>query len=223
MSVKKILKPNIKIILTVVIIAILAISILKMSQDFALPEFCADSDSNATECIRNWLGALSGWIGAVVAGLALFALFAQIREQRRQTEFIIGDSLPTLDALQHITDDKIVVVRIVNWNRRSLIIEKVDAPPTGAGIYVGYRKLKIGSEKKSIKSGWVDLAIEGWIDRTKPPAVVEIQLTRYGFSDDREFVEATWEDVEHVIVEAQLIDGRHKKIVLQAELNKVAD
>ncbi|MEN5278173.1 hypothetical protein ABE527_14630 [Brucella sp. TWI432] len=217
----KIIKRYIWLFLPASVIALVGVCFLMLSRTFSSFGLCSTSDGDTTECIRSWIGALSGWIGAAVAGLALFGLFAQIREQRRQTEFVIGDSLPTLDALQHITDDKIVVVRIVNWNRRSLIIKKIDAPPTGAGIYLGYKQLKIGSEKQSMKSGWVDFAIEGWIDRTKPPAVVEIQLNRYGFSDDREYIETTWEDVENVIVEAQLIDGRHKKIVLRAELNKV--
>lgn len=69
-------------------------------------------------CVREWIGALSGWAAAVFAAAAIAPLIGQLREQQRQTSFTLGDAMPTVDIERRA--DLSILVRIVNWNRRVL-------------------------------------------------------------------------------------------------------
>ncbi len=76
--------------------------------------------------IQGWLGALSGWFGGFAAFATIIFIIRQLREQRRQTDFSVGDALPTMDALEHLEDSSELVVRIVNWNRRGIVVRNLD-------------------------------------------------------------------------------------------------
>lgn len=71
-------------------------------------------------CLRGWISALSGWaaaIGALIAaGLTIAKLREQITDQKRQTDFIIGDSLPIVEWSQEPTHFRIT---IKNFNRHA--------------------------------------------------------------------------------------------------------
>ncbi|MGK8640430.1 hypothetical protein ACRS7F_22865 [Brucella anthropi] len=204
--------------------AVTLVVCLAIAQMFFRDGFCTPEDLNGTACFRQWIAALSGWLGAFAAAATIFILYIQVKEQRKQTEFALGDSLPTIDAVQHINNDRIAVIRIVNWNRRSMIIEQLE-PPFLPGHRFSYSEIKINGLPKAIidSSNWTPVAIEGWINKNASPHIIEVQLTRYGFTDDRVFVDLPWDDVPKVFMTAKLLGEKHRRIRLSADVNEALD
>jgi len=79
-------------------------------------------------CFRDWLAALSGWVGFGAAAIGAYFVYHQLSEQRKQTAFILGDGEPTIEVYRSAKISKSRrtsrsgIVRIVNWNRRSVYI-----------------------------------------------------------------------------------------------------
>ncbi|MCR8492776.1 hypothetical protein ABDF71_22765 [Ochrobactrum sp. WV_118_8] len=76
---------------------------------------------------REWIGALSGWAGAigalVAAGWTISHLRKQISDQRRQTDFILGNTDPSFE----LSIDSAISAGILvqNFNRRRVEIVSV--------------------------------------------------------------------------------------------------
>ncbi len=109
--------------------------------DFAVVRIdaCEASESRGL-CLRGWISALSGWaaaIGALIAaGLTIAKLREQIADQKRQTDFIIGDSFPIIEWAQNQDHFSI---RIKNYNRHRvqlIEIENKSAYAIGLWLYV---------------------------------------------------------------------------------------
>ncbi|KAB2655907.1 hypothetical protein F9K94_15380 [Brucella tritici] len=94
---------------------------------FGRDGFCPTTDATGVRCLRDWLGALSGWAGAagalVAAGWTISHLRKQISDQRRQTDFILGNTDPSFE----LSIDSAISAGILvqNFNRRRVEIVSV--------------------------------------------------------------------------------------------------
>lgn len=122
---------------------------------------------------RDWIGALSGWFAFLAAAFSLPFLVGQWREARKQTRFAIGDEEPTLDVIEHTREGDILVVRIVNWNRRAVFVNEVEITPTADGVEGAVWNVE--GRNGEIGTGF-PLQLAGWEDRGGPPQFARIDL-----------------------------------------------
>ncbi|WP_018428238.1 hypothetical protein [Hoeflea sp. 108] len=145
--------------------------------------FCGP-DENYGACIREWVGALSGWAAAIAAVVTLFALYSQLAalydqlaEQRKQTNFTVGDAMPTMDFVR-VRRAKVAVLRIVNWNRRTLIWSgNFEIANHNLNLLQAYRWEIDGEAEDAEGPHCWPLIIPGWEDRSKPPHHARVFFT----------------------------------------------
>lgn len=147
--------------------------------DFALVSNARWCGTGDIHCLREWVSALSGWAAAAVGGATLFALYAQIAEQRKQTSFVLGDANPTMDATYPTGRFEDVVLRIVNWNRQSAVIKGVRVSTQGAEL--NWLIEEVHTDNDIHAKDFSDLParniiIRGWIDRQGAPSTSKIFL-----------------------------------------------
>ena len=124
-------------------------------------------------CVREWVSATSGWAAALAAVVAIVPLLGQLREQRRQTSFVLGDAAPTVDIKRRAPLS--LLVRIVNWNRRPLSVRPIQI--TIAGEPYAIRSILSESEnQKPTNVGNYGFAIGGWEDRASRPSFSELAI-----------------------------------------------
>ncbi|MDP9809380.1 hypothetical protein J2W42_002228 [Rhizobium tibeticum] len=104
-------------------------------------------------CLISWVGALSGWAALAGALLTIGVMREQLKEQRRQTDHMMGDSQPDmfLDSNVRFGDDEFfseVRMTVVNRNRRPLHLHRIEfeAPE---GIIAGIRSSVIGDKTEA--------------------------------------------------------------------------
>ncbi|MCV0394855.1 MAG: hypothetical protein K5872_01470 [Rhizobiaceae bacterium] len=146
-----------------------------------LPSWCTEEEAR---CLRDWLSALSGWAATIAAGVTGGLIWRQFVEQRKQTSFLLGDALPTIDAIQHMRSPAEVVVRLVNWNRRPVIVKGVSLDCEG--FETGLKKSNLYDRerpkekfvKRQLHDGALipSIAMHGWKDRSEGPAEVRLDL-----------------------------------------------
>lgn len=125
-------------------------------------------------CFREWLSALSGWVAA--AG-ALFAamwtvgpLRQQVREAQRQTDFLLGDAEPEFVLLRQQNQGE-VVLRITNWNRRNVIVNRVrcvEPDDMEVSNVLDSEDENLETKRSKIRNK-IAYRIDGWHDRSKAP------------------------------------------------------
>ena len=177
--------------------------------DFALvtnATWCGNADMH---CLREWVGALSGWAAAVAAGITILALYDQLREQRKQTDFVLGEALPTFDAYSEGFVD--VYLRVVNWNRRTFLIDKIVCDDAKA-ISVYKVKLEHRAEAEALASDsavfYPPIRVAAFDDRSKAPAICRLEIQVFG--DD------TSPPVMNFAIYGRLLGEKHSKLVLTA-------
>lgn len=175
---------------------------------------CAEPNCN----VQGWLGSLSGWFGAIAAFITIQFIMHQLREQKRQTDFAIGDAMPTMDAIEHLQNSAELVVRIVNWNRRGLVVRfiKVDDP----NISIMPNRLVVNGERKPVEI--ISYAIEpftipGWEDRSGGPSHAEIRLAAVTGEDTFLNLARSWHDIPQIIAGIQILGDSHKVAELKAD------
>lgn len=150
--------------------------------DFA--DLCG-ADEGGAYCFRAWFGASAGYFAAVAAGITLFALFAQVAEQKRQTDFLLGNSLPAVDAIAHQKNPFRVVLRIVNWNRHPVILSALKLSDPAIKPAIESARIWDRDDPKSklvsrvIREGHIvpAIAMHGWKDRSAGPCEVRIDIS----------------------------------------------
>jgi hypothetical protein len=157
-----------------------------------------------TSCFREWASALSGWFGAVAAFATIIFIIRQIDEQKRQTDFVLGDALPTMDVTIDLDDERQKVVRIVNWNRRGILVRSVK---TNFDANLGIVKIKHnGSEIPLPKLRW-PMTVYGWEDRIKRgPEILQLKI----FVIEDEEVSTQWPSDAEVTVIIQIFGDKHQ-------------
>lgn len=156
----------------------------------ALYDFAEYTFSRDQEWWQGWIGALSGWIAAIgafgAAALTLPHLKRQADEAKRQADFALGDSAPTFDV--YAEDFVEVYFRVVNWNRRTLLIDKVRSE---GAISVEIRSIQLTNKREEwpweygveeegdpiFKSA---IRVPGFEDRNKAPYNCTIKARVFG-------------------------------------------
>lgn len=150
--------------------------------DFAIirANWCVETDDH---CLREWVGALSGWAAALFAAATILYLYRQNEEQKKQTSFLLGDASPTIDAIQHLHRSAHVVIRIVNWNRRPIVVQtlRVDRVSSGfvmVGVTIFDKDTGEGLKPRSLNGVEIDppIAMHGWKNRAVGPCEVRIDI-----------------------------------------------
>lgn len=153
--------------------------------DFAVVRagWCISSPTEDTAvCAREWIGALSGWAAALAAGLAIFPIYEQLKEHRRQTSFSLGDAKHTVDIerMAYLS----LRIRIVNWNRRTLSVRPIKYYISGQEINAKSIKRETESEPQSASNSY-GFKIQGWEDRSKRPPFSEFYIELDGTKIDQ--------------------------------------
>jgi hypothetical protein len=171
---------------------------------------------------REWISATSGWAGALAAAVTLFALYRQISEQKKQTDFVLGDALPTMDVLEHRKDGQVLVVKIRNWNRRSLIIN--DITTVDSSYRVGVLEMKINDISVKTNLDPKDLRlhpIEGNVNPNAPPVTASIELSAATIPED--VLVTDWSSIGEIEADIIVVGDRHTSIRLQASTSLRAE
>lgn len=159
--------------------------------------------------VRDWLAALSGWVAAIVAGIPIVLLYKQLRHQQRQTDFQLGDAVPTIDVTPDLDLSDVMVVRVVNWNRRGLIVHKIGANPGGT---LGLNEIKLDGTVVALKNLRWPIALRGWEDRSQGPHTLQFKI--YADAGDSSF--RKWPADARVLLNIQLLGDTHKLSQLSA-------
>jgi hypothetical protein len=181
---------------------------------FAHLGYCAEGE-NYGACFREWISALSGWAAAMAAGVSLLALYAQIKEQRKQTDFLVGDALPSVDLMAE--DFTTAYVQIVNWNRRAFLIDKI-IPAERFSLFARLDEIEIDDVKYAIPNDWdgefqTAQRVPGRIDANKPPKIARFEVRV--FFTGGSIGEPRRQEVT-VNVHGRLIGDDHRALVLPA-------
>jgi len=134
-------------------------------------------------CVREWLMVIAAWLtffGGGVAAIIVYKTLRPMRDQlseaRRQTAFIVGDERPFIEIWTHKSRE-VYRFRIVNWNRRILLVAKVEwiceaeyeALPVLIGVDDRGERQERDLEPVGDLTTWIDMA--GFINRSVGPPV----------------------------------------------------
>lgn len=181
-----------------------------------LPDFLAWQgwDWCGDDCdVRNWLEATSGWAGFVAAGIAVTLTGRQIRQQQKQTDYMLGDAPPTMDVTPDLDDPTEMVVRIVNWNRRSIFIRSIHI---NVGNAMGIMELKLDGEEINLGKVRWPFPLRGWEDRNnKGPHALQMKIS----AAEGDKILSEWPKHAEVIVGTQMLDMKHRVQSLKASVH----
>jgi len=183
--------------------------------DFAIvrADWCVAGEA---DCLREWIGALSGWAAAIAAGATITFLAGQMREARRQTAFVVGDALPTVELEESDEGFSVVDVVITNWNRRSIEVEDITAEgQTVFGSIEFQDPMLQVLQTVNPETEGVHFTIPGWLDRTKPPPRVRVSIQMFAKKDGP--IEGTLNVPVGARVKLKIIGARHERVELIAE------
>ncbi|MBF2714337.1 hypothetical protein [Agrobacterium vitis] len=184
-----------------------------------------------TQCtLQDWLSATSGWAGLVVAIVAAYYVYHQLEEQRKQTAFIIGDGIPTLEMYLAAMSGARAVFRIVNWNRRLFSIRRIKieashiTPPTPVSLLFhepdSDNVISLLPARVRPNGYFVEVhAANGWINRQGPPHVLDFEVHFDAREDYTEVLKhATNDDKARIIVTCRFEDGQEKDLQLAVKI-----
>lgn len=171
-------------------------------------------------CIRDWIGALSGWAAAGAAGITIFYLASQNREANRQTAFLVGDAPPTVEISERESELAHVDMVLTNWNRRDVVVDDIE-PLEGTRIGGFEYEDPISHIVNKIEGfdQFSPFRMPGWYDRNQPAPRVKIRVMML------RDIESDWLDQGPDIarfpvgarVRVRVIGARHEKLELIAE------
>lgn len=152
--------------------------------DFALKNgaWCITAEEH---CVREWVGALSGWAAAFAAALTIGYLAKQASDMSRQTAAVVRDLPPVLSFYDprevNIRDAFANRLQIVNINARPILIKAISviAPTTLTGwdfSVVDHDAVRRQSLERELRSG--RMYVPGIAEREdQRPTVVEIDVS----------------------------------------------
>lgn len=134
---------------------------------------CTKTDN----CLVSWVSALSGWVAAagalIAAKMTLAPLIEQVREAKRQSDFLVGDSDPEFVLLRH-RQKNTVSLRVTNWNRRNVLVDAVDCTsPDGVEV----ARIEAAARTNASSPPRAPYLIEGWWDRSQAPMRRNLRLS----------------------------------------------
>lgn len=192
-------------------------------------EICpGDESGEIASCVRTWIGALSGWAAAVGALAAAVLTIPHLRRQaieatrqadesKRQADYLLGESGPTIDVVEHIRDVGELVVRLANWNRRSIFIKTIRFSTLGVTLQI------LRAEVDDVDQNYVyageftpPVPVEGWIDRSKQPHGAKIRIV--GIHPPTGEVITEWDDETEVLIGIQMIGATEPVQTLRSKI-----
>ncbi|WP_416066078.1 hypothetical protein ACK9YZ_06925 [Rhizobium sp. ZK1] len=199
----------------VTIISALALTAFIFVMRF-LPDFLAWQgwDWCGSNCnVRDWLEGTSGWAGFLAAVIAVALTTRQIRQQQKQTDFMLGDAPPTMDVTPDLDDPTEMVVRIVNWNRRSIFIKSIQL---NVGNAMGVMELKLDGREVGLAQMRWPFPLRGWEDRNNSgPHALQMKIS----AADGDKIINDWPKNAEVVVSMQMLDTRHRTQSLRASVH----
>lgn len=149
--------------------------------------YCGGGEEGHGACIREWIGALSGWAAFFGAAIALPYLAAQAREAQKQTAFSVGDAAPEFV----VTRDRRArraTLTVTNWNRSLIMIDVIkvthnsrvavyDISDSDDPSVPSWQQQRASGEQGAFR-------VVGWIERGSAPPRRRLKLL---FSVDGEF------------------------------------
>jgi hypothetical protein len=133
---------------------------------------------NPESCtLQDWLSASAGWVGFIAAAIGAYFIFHQLSEQRKQTAFILGDGLPSLDIKLAATSSRSGTFVVTNWNRRNVGLGAIrfkfgESCPQPTQFYYNHPSASAQTKYSKIddKGFIVDPPpLTGWINRQDAP------------------------------------------------------
>lgn len=169
-------------------------------------DYCPDTEQLA-QCSREWVNALAGWAAAFAAAVTIIYLVRQNQEQKKQTDFMLGDSRPTFDV--YVEHPPYVFLRIVNWNRRTFVVDRIECFEDPEMLVFKCRlEHKLGDEPLQSYSPIFRprIRIAAFDDRSKAPAICRFEvITHFDYPKALNFV-----------VYGRLLGDKHEVITLSA-------
>lgn len=124
-----------------------------------------------------WMTAIATAAAFVAAAFNLYWMNLQWREAQKQTRFALGEEEPTLDVVEHQKHKTILVIRMVNWNRRAIFIRDIvvssKEKPAEMDEQVAIWKAE---NKKGEIANTLPVQINGWENRSDNPHFAHIDL-----------------------------------------------
>lgn len=142
--------------------AIILISLYGWTSTRAL--FCSAREAN---CFRDWVAATSGWAAAAAAAATLRYLHRQSGLMQRQTEFLVGDRLPSLGVAKLVYRGRIRV-SITNWNHTGVVLGPFAMWVGGKKVKVEYQRL-VGEGSAQAVEPAKYVGLKGWQNRSLAP------------------------------------------------------
>jgi len=147
-------------------------------------DWCPVEQLGRVECLRNWIGALSGWDAAFAAGVTVFVLVGQMAQARRQSDWMVGDAIPTASLFDpretRIGNAFSNRLNIVNWNRHPIFIRTIRlVAPTGIELLSCEVEDHDPARRNALEAEYArgSMYVPGWVDRSVKPTVAEFNLT----------------------------------------------
>lgn len=159
---------------------------------------------------------IAGILAILAAAVSVTAVRDQIKEQRKQTTFLVGDAPPTVDILAE--DFTQAYIQIVNWNRRAFLIDKI-VPEEGITLFASLDEIEIDNVKYTIPDGWdgdfkTAQRVPGRIDQNLAPKLARFKVRV--FFTDGEGADPRRQLIT-VNVYGRLVGEEHKTLTLPAK------
>ncbi|MDH0613434.1 MULTISPECIES: hypothetical protein [unclassified Agrobacterium] len=146
---------------------------------------------------QDWLSATSGLLGGAAAAVGAYLVFGQLREQRRQTAFALGESHPTLEISVTADLGRRAQFELVNWNRRRVTVENISISKIGEEVpfpwaYIFQHSEAQGHTVVRLTTGYSMsqyINVGGWLDRQKAPNSLRFSIAfRQGDEDHTDLI-----------------------------------
>lgn len=134
--------------------------------------------------LQEWMSATSGWAGFLAAAMGAYYIYHQLAEQRKQTAFLLGDGEPTIELVRASGRSTSGLIRVVNWNRRSLVIDSIKIESGHALPAAAFFLLQPKEEETDVDRVEIQPCgsipdrprVEGWRNRQEGPDEIEFCL-----------------------------------------------
>ncbi|MER8762869.1 hypothetical protein [Mesorhizobium sp. M0968] len=179
-------------------------------------DYCP-KEEDGVMCVREWFGTASGYFATIVAAITITYLYQQNNELKKQTQFTIGDASATLDVVPHHKTDDEIVVRIVNWNRRSLLLRRVEIIGMDCATFVLKAEVDDVLIPDVLSPNFEPpIDVNGWEDRNDKPHVAKLRV--FAMDPTGSVRVRDWPAGTRVAVTAQVVGDRHDKKILTGDV-----
>jgi hypothetical protein len=169
--------------------------------------WCIDAEEH---CVRGWIGALSGWAAAFAAAVTGYFIYGQMKEARQQTAFQVGNAAPTMDAALDLDEPRVLIVRLLNWNRRGILVLKPQISGSTPGQW-GINGMKLDGH--SVPPSHARNFLRGWEDRAKAPHSLQYKIISVLDGETQK-----WSRDTSISVLIHMYDEKPLRIELRAQL-----